>query len=501
MNEQQPRRLLLNNWTSLFGVVVLMVSVAAGVVLLIADVVEGHKIQYVVVPYLFAGIGSFVGLVLALIGYLMARRRAKRGEAAHIPFLLRLDLQNPIQRNTAIGVTFVSLFLIGLTGAAAFQAVEYVSSNEFCTQACHSVMMAEGTAYESSPHARVDCVKCHVGSGAEGFAQSKIRGLHQLMATFSGDYHRPIQVPVESMQPARQTCEQCHWSRRWVGFKEKQFTYYASDNENTKSQLRMLMKIGGANSGVMHGEGIHFHMTLGRKVEFIARDANKQDIAWLKMTEPDGTVVEFESDSEPLTEEERSTLTVHQMDCMDCHNRPAHQFQSPMAAINARMAAGAISAEIPAIKLRGVQALSAEYETTDEALSAIDTELREYYANKKSEFYAERKKDVDEAIEQIQDIFAHNYFPEMKSSWKAYPNNLGHRDSPGCFRCHNDDLADSEGNTIFSTCTKCHIVLEQGESLVGDQSRAQTFFHPADDEGLTEYTECSDCHSLGADLY
>lgn len=502
MSEQQPSRLLLNNWTSLFGVVILMVGLAAGAVLLIADAVQGQQIQYVVLPYLAAGLGSVAGLLLTLIGYLIARRRARRGEPAHVPFLLRLDLQNPGQRNLAIGITFAGLVLIGMTGAATFGAVDYVESDEFCTQACHSVMVAEGTTHATSPHAKVPCVKCHVGSGAESFAKSKVRGLSQLMATVTGSYHRPIGVPVESMQPARETCEQCHWNRRWIGFKEKLFNYYSSDDDNAHSQLRMLMKVGGATSSeLLQGDGIHFHMSIGRRVEFIARDDKKQNIAWVRMTDPDGRVVEYASEGKPLTDEERSTLPVHVMDCMDCHNRPAHQFSSPMLALNRRLASGQISAEVPAIKLQGVKALTAEYESTEAAMKGIASSLRSFYEEEQADYYEEHHDDVEKAISGVQAVYRENFFPEMKASWASYPDNLGHRDSPGCFRCHNDDMVTEDGDPIFTTCTKCHIVLEQGESLLGEQTRAQTFFHPADEENLDEYTECVDCHDGGPNLY
>ena len=39
-----------------------------------------------------------------------------------------------------------------------------------------SVMEPEYTAYQFSPHARVGCVQCHIGSGASYFVKSKLSG-------------------------------------------------------------------------------------------------------------------------------------------------------------------------------------------------------------------------------------------------------------------------------------------------------------------------------------
>ena len=42
-------------------------------------------------------------------------------------------------------------------------------------------MKPEYTAYLHSPHARVACVDCHVGSGTSAYVKAKINGVHQLV--------------------------------------------------------------------------------------------------------------------------------------------------------------------------------------------------------------------------------------------------------------------------------------------------------------------------------
>jgi hypothetical protein len=61
-------------------------------------------------------------------------------------------------------------------------------------------------------------------------------------------------------------------------------------------------------------------------------------------------------------------------------------------------------------------------------------------------------------------VFQRNIFPEMKVTWGAYPNNLGHNDFPGCFRCHDDQHAAEEGRKITQDCNTCHNLLAMEEA-------------------------------------
>lgn len=56
--------------------------------------------------------------------------------------------------------TIIVLFLLAVTVSAT--TWEYTNSPEFCGTVCHT-MPPEYTAYQISPHARVDCVDCHLG--------------------------------------------------------------------------------------------------------------------------------------------------------------------------------------------------------------------------------------------------------------------------------------------------------------------------------------------------
>jgi hypothetical protein len=71
-------------------------------------------------------------------------------------------------------------------------------------------MEPEYTAYQFSPHAKVGCVQCHIGSGADWFVRSKISGSYQLYAVAFKKYPTPIPTPIGNLRPAQETCEQCH---------------------------------------------------------------------------------------------------------------------------------------------------------------------------------------------------------------------------------------------------------------------------------------------------
>jgi hypothetical protein len=43
-------------------------------------------------------------------------------------------------------------------------------------------MKPEYTAYQNSPHARVACVNCHIGPGANWFVKSKLSGTWQVIS-------------------------------------------------------------------------------------------------------------------------------------------------------------------------------------------------------------------------------------------------------------------------------------------------------------------------------
>ena len=112
-----------------------------------------------------------------------------------------------------------------------------------------------------------------------------------------------------------------------------------------------------------------------------------------------------------------------------------------------------------------------------------------------------KQDELEKAIDGIQLGYASNIFPEMKVTWKAYPNNIGHMESEGCYRCHNDRHATETGKVISKDCNLCHNILAQGTTDSMRYSAAfepLEFEHPVDIDQAWKTEHCSLCH---AELY
>src|SRR5258708_28683434 len=68
-------------------------------------------------------------------------------------------------------------------------------------------------------------------------------------------------------------------------------------------------------------------------IEFIATDATNQTIPWVAKVNDAGSTVEYLSSDAKQPVSGRQ----HQMDCIHCHNRPAHSFNTPEKALNKAM--------------------------------------------------------------------------------------------------------------------------------------------------------------------
>jgi len=486
---------------------VLAVGGATGAVFLsLLDAVLGTARTYPGVLLLPFAVPVALGLVLVLVGVLRERGRRARGLPPSITPSISIDLARLTRRRPLFFIvagTVVASFVVFGVGFGTLSVVEYSESNAFCGEVCHSVMNPEYQAFHSSPHSRLDCVDCHVAPGAEGFLFAKLNGLNQLVSIATGSYERPIPTPVHQMRSAHELCETCHTPERLIGHVSLGRRYFLSDAENTPYDLQMLVHVGG-QSRMDRGAGIHYHMFLGRKVEYVARDERRQQIAWVRLTQPDGSAIEYEYEPSPLSDEERAALPVRTMDCLDCHNRPAHRFPAPTDAVNEALARGAIPRALPYIKRQAVIALDGDYETTEEALPAIEESLRSFYEEEEPDVLEEQEKDLRTAIRAVQRIYRTTIFPEMEARWSAHPDNIGHRDWPGCFRCHNEDMVSEQGDPVFEDCDGCHRILWQGEGqtlAMSSPGNGQPFLHPEDGEPMEEFSDCTECHTGGAALY
>jgi hypothetical protein len=357
-------------------------------------------------------------------------------------------------------------------------------------------MHPEFTAYQHSPHARVACVECHIGSGADWYVRSKLSGLRQVYRTVTNSFELPIEVPVKNLRPARETCEHCHWPEKFTGTIERVQWHFWNDEENTPSKYHLLVKVGGTQRETMEAVGIHWHVSPRETVRYWPKDRERLEIPWIEVEYADGTTKEFRSDGAP--EGRPPEAEIRTMDCIDCHNRPSHIYQPPYATVNSALAAGTIDRGLPSIKETAVELLEGEYGTTEEALLAIEETLRERYDPESSDGITSAS--VEEAITNLQDIYTTSYFPEAGVNWKVYANHIGHRNFPGCFRCHTEEHESEEGDTIDSDCNLCHEFVFQahGEEAFGEVTyESQSFQHPGGMEDIWEGSLCTDCHAPG----
>ena len=489
---------LIRNPISLIGLALAAVAFINIVLLILIDLLASHSSPYIgILAYMVAPGFLFVGLILVPIGMVIERRRRLRHVGAPFHFA-KLDLNNPAQRSTvAFVLSFIVIFSL-VSAVGSYKAYEFTDSVDFCGQLCHSVMHPEFVAYKASPHARVACVDCHVGSGASWYVKSKLSGIRQVYYTARGTYPRPIPTPVHNLRPAQDTCEQCHWPKKFWGAQLKSFTHYGSDEQNTPRVIRMLIKTGGGDPLLgQAGGGIHWHMNIANKITYFATDEQRQVISWVRMEDESGKVTEFMAKDGAPTQAQIDKANKRRMDCIDCHNRPTHIYVPPDLSVDRSISGHAIDATLPFIKQQGVQVLTADYKTSADAQKAIAASITKFYQDKYPQIASSKADSVQQAVTELQRIYSTTFFPEMNLNWKTHPNNIGHFYFQGCFRCHDGNHVSKDGKTISKDCNSCHTVIEQQES--GTQVAAlpvQPFKHPVDLGDMTA-VNCSDCHNGG----
>jgi nitrate/TMAO reductase-like tetraheme cytochrome c subunit len=447
---------LIRTPISVVGMVLTTISAVLFLVVFLADLFGWHTNPYIgIVFFLILPAVFLFGLALIPVGAWIERRRRARGRAPSEVHWPRIDLNDPAQRTTAVIVFAVTMANIVIVSLAAYRGVEYMDSPQFCGQVCHRVMKPEFAAYQDGPHSRVRCVQCHIGPGASSFAKSKISGARQVLAVTFHTYARPIPSPVQNLRPARDTCEQCHWPEKYHGDKVRRIYEFAPDEKNTESVTVMQVHVGGGSERLGVAQGIHWHMNVANEVEYIATDDKRQVIPWVRLKDRFGNVREFTA--EGVTAEQLAKGERRRMDCMDCHNRPSHTMAAtPERAVDELIARGAIPRTLPFVRREAVKVLKATYTSEEAASAEISRTLRDFYRSQYPQAYMSQRPDVEKAVQVAEMIYRRNVFPEMNVTFGTYPNNIGHMDFPGCFRCHDDNHKSKEGKAIGQDCESCH---------------------------------------------
>lgn len=437
------------------------------------------------------------------------RRRFRR-------FKITLDFSQPRHwRNFLFALAGVNTFIV-LGLVSGYKAYSYLESAEFCGLTCHP-MEPQFVAYQRSAHANVDCVECHVGDGMAYYFRSKIDGLRQVYTLLTDTYSRPIKSPVHNLRPARETCEHCHTPASFKDNVVKTVAHYDNDEANTKVLSTFILKMGGWEASTGNSQGIHWHIT--NPVFYIPADEQRQVILWVGVQREDGSLQEYfardmlQMAQTSFVEQARQNGEIRQMDCIDCHNRTAHDIPTPEEMIDKAIDDGLVSSTIPFIRRKAAAVLGAEYDTLAAAYQGI-SEIAAQYQTDLPEINTNQNEQILSAVDHLQQIYSSTNFPEMNLDWETNPNNEGHTPSLGCFRCHDGkhvsvSPSGSEVKSISASCNLCHTVpiIGRGSDLIVESpvivgappaSHAEfswTIDHQYISE--TEKLDCYQCHGQG----
>jgi len=409
-------------------------------------------ITYIVFPTLFV-----IGLLLIPIGWwVMVRRSGKTSSEL---------LSEKFSKDEVEGKTFCSrLFrIIGILTianilfltAASVRTLHFMDQPHFCGTACHKVMNPEWVTYQQSPHARVKCVECHVGEGLDALIDSKINGAYQIISLTFNLYETPIPTPVTNLRPARETCEKCHWPQKFLGNRLKTYVHYDFDETSTPRYNTLNMKIGTGEES--HAKGSHWHVAERNRVNYLAADEKRFVMEWAEVRQEDGTLKRY-SNQIVINQPQESSQSIRTMDCVDCHNRATHIYELPDLAIDDQISKGLMNRTLPYTKKESLGALIKSYSNKETGIQLIAVGLENFYRDNYPKAF-QSSLSLDSVVTVLRDVYHRNIHPGMNIAWGSYPNHIGHRKGPGCFRCHNPYMVDDEGNAISDDCPLCHSLL------------------------------------------
>jgi len=491
----------IKNWVSITGAILAVFNLATILSLVILHSLFNFGGAYIGL-FIYMALPAFMifGLILIPIGMRINRRRAKEeelaGEERNWPIL---NFNNIATRNASIIFVVGTVFLLIISSVGSYEAFHFTESVEFCGKLCHQVMEPEFVTYHGSSHERVACVECHVGAGATWYVKSKLSGLYQVYSVLAHKFPTPIPTPIANLRPAQETCEKCHWPEKFYDRKMKDEHSFLADDSNTEEVIQLQMKTSSKMTSAGIEKGIHQHISADVKIEYKTTTNNRQVIPWVRYTNLKTGQSEIYTDSEnKLSHAKLDSLETRVMDCLDCHNRPSHNYKAPQNFIDKLMSEGKISKTLPGIKKVAMEVLYPEYSTKDSAFMAITSKITNFYQKSYPDLITSRKSEIDNAIVEIQSGYASNIFPFMKANWKSYPNNIGHMEFDGCFRCHNNRHATESGKVISKDCNLCHNIIAQGTPANMEYSKSfepLEFKHPVDIDEAWRTELCSSCHS------
>jgi hypothetical protein len=442
MNKRPILVLLTSNWISMLGAALVTLAGFSWLFVLPLNIrgagVENPYIGllvFIAIPIVF-----FAGLVLIPIGIALAKRKVTK------------NLDETEDRRTAwrrVGIFFAVMTVANVVIASqlSYRAVVQMDTVQFCGQTCH-VMKPEFTAHAAvPPHQAVACASCHIAPGASGWFKAKMNGTNQLFAVMFNNYPRPIESAMENnkLVSSAETCEQCHERNKPIAPRLRVIPSYKDDQANTRTTTVLLMRI-----ATIHAA----HLGPGIRIRYAAADKKRQTIPWVEYkNSPNGASQSYLATGS--TADAVRSLPTFQMQCVDCHNRASHAFEPADRAVNQAMASGQIAASLPFVKKESLELLKASY-GGDDVAEKIPEALSAFYSMNYGDVAAKQRSAIQAAGQALAAIYQRNVFSDLKVTWGTYPNNLGHTDDPGCFRCHDEAHLTADKKTISQDCSLCH---------------------------------------------
>lgn len=350
-----------------------------------------------------------------------------------------------------------------LTVFVAYGSVEawnYTNSSQFCGTTCHT-MPPEYSAYQRSPHARVKCVECHIGRDVVTTQVTRKAGdIRHIVLTITEDYEFPIYS--RAMRPARESCETCHFPQKFSDDSLRQVRHFTDEEVRN---VFLLLKTGGGSAREGLGRGIHWHIE--SEVYYLPTDRLEQEIPYVRAVDADGNIKEYYDIAADISPEDVAGQKLEKMDCITCHNRITHSIPDPNEAVDQALRRGLLPSDLPDIQEQAVALLDRRYTEYEEAVNEINA-LDDYYRRNHPDVYADRREEIEGTKATLLEIYDQMVFPEQKIDWETHPNNLGHIDTPGCFRCHDGKHLTGTEEAIRLECNLCHSVpvLAESEELV-----------------------------------
>ncbi len=410
----------------------------------------------IIVTFLIFPAGAVLGLLLIPVSGYFRHKKWFKDNINREDVIINLGKKS--HRRAIIIFLVLTVVNIVIFSLGIYEAYHFTESDFFCGAVCHTVMEPEYTTYQRSPHAKVGCVSCHVGSGAEWYIKAKLSGLRQVKGIISGNYNKPIPAPVEHLRPAQDTCEECHWPEKFHNKKVKRLISFSNDDQVNPESQKIVLNIGGRNPITNDFEGIHWHVSDNVKVEYESLNETRTLIGRVKVTRPSGLTEEYSL--EGVEGENDSTAKWRTMDCIDCHNRPTHLYDALEPKVDFGLYSKKIDPAIPGVREDSLAVLQQEYGSREEAKEQIlETLLLLQKERNGLDFVAENEEGLHSTGTYLLEAYLANIWPRMDITWGTYKGHIGHQNDEegfGCFRCHDDEHQTKSGRTIPQSCDLCH---------------------------------------------